>query len=266
MATLNTDEEYDAEQRALYDASREGPYVLTRGLSTTLALPPLSNVTSSWRDIIEEAQGRDPADFLPDDVDESVLSGYKLQREITLRQLGGQETPVSMMHWDTADSVRMYFLRPLSRGSIRINTTNPLDNPLIDFRTLTDPTDFDLVVASFLKNRDIMSQPTMAILGPEEQAPFGNNITDVDELKEILKSVVEPSSAHECCTAAMMPKERGGVVNPQMRVYDVEGLRVIDVSYWPMVLTAAPTATTYASGEKVRLAFPEMLCVRLLTG
>jgi len=34
-------------------------------------------------------------------------------------------------------------------------------------------------------------------------------------------------------------------------VYNVKGLRVIDTSSWPMVLTAAPTVTTYASGEKV---------------
>jgi choline dehydrogenase-like flavoprotein len=132
-----------------------------------------------------------------------------------------------------------------------INSTNPLQAPLIDFRTMTDPIDFDLVVASTLMNRIIMSQATMKVLGPKEAAPFGNDKTGEDELRKILAGVAEPSSAHQCCTAAMMPKELGGVVDPDMKVYDVKGLRVIDTSYWPMVLTAAPTATTYASAEKV---------------
>jgi len=192
------------------------------------------------------------------DVHPSVLRGYQAQREITLRQLEG-DTPVAMIHWDTANSVRMYFLRPLSRGSVVINSTNPLQVPLIDFRSMTDPVDFDLVAASTLMNRKIMSQETMKVLGPKEAAPFGEEITNEEQLRRVLAGVAEPSSAHQCCTAAMMPKELGGVVDPDMKVYDVEGLRVIDTSYWPMVLTAAPTATTYASGEKVCVLFARIL-------
>jgi len=251
VGTLNADKEYDAEQRKRYDESREGPYVITRGLSTNLALPTLCDVTSRCKDIVTAARANDPAKYLPEGTHPTVLEGYKTQREILLQEIESEDTPVAMIHWDTANSVRLYFLRPLSRGSIKVNTTNPLATPVIDFQTLFDPIDFDMVVASFLKNRDIMNQPTMKILGAKEASPYSDDITDPEELKKILAGAAEPSSAHECCTAAMMPKKLGGVVDPNMKVYDVEGLRVIDVSYWPFVLTAAPTATTYASGEKV---------------
>ncbi|KAK3686200.1 hypothetical protein B0T22DRAFT_467490 [Podospora appendiculata] len=250
LVTLNTDPVYDAAQRARYDQNRTGPYVITRGLSNYIALPRLSTVTSKWRSLIAAARANNPATYLPAGTHPTVLAGYKLQRELTMKQYEGN-VAVSMMAWDTGNSVRMYFLRPLSRGAVRINSSNPLLVPLIDPQTLVDPIDFDLVVAAFLKNRHIMTQPSMSILGSAEAAPFGNSITDEAQLKAILAGVVEPSSAHQCCTAAMMPKKLGGVVDPDMKVYDVKGLRVIDTSYWPMVLSAAPTTTTYASGEKV---------------
>ncbi|KAK3328638.1 hypothetical protein B0T19DRAFT_462299 [Cercophora scortea] len=250
LVTLNTDPVYDASQRARYDQNRTGPYVLVRGLSNYIALPRLSTITTKYRSIIAAARANNPATYLPAGTHPTVLAGYKLQRELTMKQYEGN-VPVSMMAWDTGNSVRMYFLRPLSRGSVAINSSNPLQVPLINPQTLFDPIDFDLVVAAFLKNRNIMTQPSMSVLGSAEAAPFGNSITDEAQLKSILAGVVEPSSAHQCCTAAMMPKRLGGVVDSDMKVYEVKGLRVIDTSYWPMVLSAAPTATTYASGEKV---------------
>lgn len=50
----------------------------------------------------------------------------------------------------------------------------------------------------------------------------------------------------------MMPRDLGGVFDDQLRVYGVEGLRVADISFWPMPLNGAPSATMYASAEIVR--------------
>lgn len=244
------DPAYDAEARRLYDEHKTGPYVITRGLSTNLAVPPLREVTQNWRAIIAAARKSDFDEYLPADTHPTVREGYRLQRQLMLEQLAG-ETPVHMLSWNTGAEARLYFLRPFSRGTVAINGTDPLAHPLIDFRTLADPLDTELVLTMLLKNRDIMSQPAMAVLGPRELEPFGEDITDAEELRRLLAAVVEPSSAHQCCTAAMMPKRLGGVVDKAMRVHDVEGLRVVDVSFWPMVLTAAPTATAYASGEKI---------------
>ncbi|KXX79129.1 Oxygen-dependent choline dehydrogenase [Madurella mycetomatis] len=244
------DPEYDAEARRLYDEQKTGPYVITRGLSTNLAIPPLHEVTPDWESIVAAARNNDFDKYLPEDTHPTVREGYKAQRALTLEQLEG-ETPVHMLSWNTDAEARIYFLRPFSRGTITINSTDVLTHPLIDFRTMADPIDRDLILTSLLKNREIMSQPTMAVLEPREQSPFGEDITDLEELKRLLAAVIEPSSAHQCCTAAMMPKKLGGVIDENMRVYDVKGLRVIDVSFWPMVLTAAPTATAYASGEKI---------------
>ena len=203
---------------------------------------------------MQAARKRDAAAYLPPDTDPTVLAGYKAQRKIILDDLEGTDTPIGMIHWGTGNSVTLYFIRPLSRGSIIINSTNILVAPLVDFRTVTDPTDFDLFISLFKKSREIMNAPSMKILGPKEDLPFSEEITDDATLKEIFSTIMNPTTAHECCTASMRPKKHGGVVDKDMKVYGVKGLRVIDISYWPMVLTAAPTATMYASAEKVRIS------------
>ncbi|GJC78273.1 dehydrogenase xptC [Colletotrichum liriopes] len=245
---LDTNTTYDAEQRALYDTKKEGAYTIVRTLSTNLAVPPLANTTSDWKDILAAAKRNKPTAYLAPDTPSSVQEGYKRQREIVLDQLAGQDVPLGMVHWGTGNSVTLYFLRALSRGSVRINSTDPLHQPVIDFRTGSDPVDFDLAVALFEKGKAIMSAPAMQVLGPKMAAPYGDATRE--EVKKLLAENMTPSNAHSCCTAAMVPKEKGGVVDTEMQVYGTKGLRVIDVSYWPMVLTAAPTATTYASGEK----------------
>ncbi|KAL0768925.1 hypothetical protein CaCOL14_008233 [Colletotrichum acutatum] len=246
---LDTNATYDAEQRALYNAQKQGAYTIVRTLSTNLAVPPLANTTSSWRDILATAKSHDPTKFLAPGTPSSVQQGYEKQREIVLDQLAGQDVPLGMVHWGTGNSITLYFLRALSRGSVKIDSTDPLQQPVIDFRTASDPTDFDLAVALFEKGKEIMSAPAMKTLGPRMAAPY--DTASKEDMKVLLAANMSPSNAHSCCTAAMMPKDKGGVVDTEMQVYGVKGLRVIDVSYWPMVLTAAPTATTYASGEKI---------------
>ncbi|KAF5520027.1 Dehydrogenase xptC [Colletotrichum aenigma] len=248
--SLDTNATYDAEQRALYDTAKQGAYTIIRTLGTNLVLPPLSNATYDYLSLLAAAAATDPLAHLAPETPPSVQEGYKLQRELILTQLAGQEVPIGMIHWGTGPSLTLYFLKPLSRGSVRIRTADPLAQPVIDFRTGADPVDFDVAIALFEKAREVMSAPAMQVLGPAVGAPFGG-VTEREELEKLLRANMTPSNAHQCCTAAMMPRERGGVVDPKMRVYGVEGLRVVDISYWPMLLTAGPTATTYASAEKV---------------
>lgn len=250
--TLLQNATYDAEQFALYNSSRRGPYTITRTLSTNFISLPLQNLTSKAADIIETARSlNDEGSFLPPDTDPAVIAGYTRQREIVLDQLDN-EVSIGGLHWGTANTGTLYLFKPFSRGTVTINSTDPLANPLVDFRAATDPTDLDVAVALVRKARDIMNMPSMRVLGPNEVAPFGPAVQTDDEIKEAVRQTFNPSNGHECCTAAMMPKDLGGVVNDQLRVYGVDGLRVADTSFWPMPLNGAPSATVYASAEKVR--------------
>ena len=79
---------YDSEQFALYDTSRQGPYTITRTLSTNFISLPSSNLTSGFTDIIDIARNFESSGaFLPPDTDSAVRAGYTRQRGIMLDQL-----------------------------------------------------------------------------------------------------------------------------------------------------------------------------------
>jgi choline dehydrogenase-like flavoprotein len=55
---------------------------------------------------------------------------------------------------------------------------------------------------------------------------------------------------HYAGTCSMLPRERDGVVDSNLRVYGIEGLRIVDASAIPLVSTANPQATVYAFAER----------------
>lgn len=249
--SLLTNATYNAEQRALYDSSQPSAYTLVSSLSSNIGVLSLQRTTSSYQQIIAAAKARNPADSLPAGVDATVLAGYKAQRAALLKQLANANVGVGTVHWGTSDSALVYHLKPLSRGTVTINSTDPLANPLIDFRTGTDPTDVAVYTALFRKNRELFAAPPMKALGPTEASPFGAQLTTDEQIAAVMRDQINPSNAHQCCTAAMMPLELGGVVSSQQKVYGVQGLRVADISAWPFQLSGAPMATVYASAERV---------------
>lgn len=212
---------------------------------------PLKNLTSTYAEIVAVAANvSDPGAYLPADTDITVLAGYAAQRKILLSELTG-DVAIGGLQWGTANTGGLYMLKPFSRGQVNINSINPLTSPLIDFRAATDPTDLDVAAALLRKSRAITSAPSMEILGPVELSPFGPDVETDDQIKKAIRQAMNPTNGHECCTAAMMPRELGGVVDDQLRVYGVEGLRVADISFFPMAVGGAPSATMYATSEKV---------------
>ncbi|SPQ25932.1 bb02905e-a6b5-44a0-b1cb-607825c8e916 [Thermothielavioides terrestris] len=259
--TLLTNSTYNAEQRALYDSFHEGAYTIVSSLSTNIGALSLQQATSSYKDIIAAAKAANPAYSLPADVDPTVLKGYKAQRAALLNQFASPNVGVGTVHWGTSDSALIYHLKPLSRGTVNINSTDPLASPLIDFRTATDPVDLQVYTAIFRKNRELFAAPSMQLLGPTEAAPFGAHLTTDAEIAAVMRDQINPTNAHQCCTAAMLPLELGGVVSSDQKVYGVQGLRVADISHWPFQLSGAPMATMYASAERLADLIKKQYCL-----
>ncbi|KAF2744934.1 GMC oxidoreductase [Sporormia fimetaria CBS 119925] len=74
--------------------------------------------------------------------------------------------------------------------------------------------------------------------------------TNDAEIEEALKRALQPTNAHECCTALMMTRDKGGVVGPDLRVYGVRKLSVVDASVWPIIPGGGPQASVYGTAEK----------------
>ena len=249
--SLLTNTTYNAEQRALYDAGKPSAYSIISTLSTNFGSLSLKDAAASYKRIIAKAVIRNASLSLPTDVDPTVLAGYRAQRALTLKQYASQNVAVGTLFWGTANQAQSYLLKPLSRGTVNIHSADPNVEPLIDYRTGTDPTDFDVYTALFRKNRELFAAPSMQVLGPEEAAPWGTSVNTDEDIIAVMRDQINPSNAHQCCTAAMMPKRLGGVVSSSHKVYGVRGLRVADVSFWPMQISASPMATVYASAEKL---------------
>lgn len=222
-----------------------------RGLGSTFGTLSFKDLANASASFISDAKLRDPAASLPADEDRTVVAGYKAQREILVQQFQNPDMAVAVTAWDTFSSVMVAVLKPFSRGKITIKSTDVRTEPKLDYRTATDPSDLPIFIATLRKLRQIMSAPTMVALGPTEAAPLGAHVQSDEDFEVALRASLGPSSAHQCCSAPMMPLKMGGVVDAKHNVYGVTGLRIADVSTFPMAVSGGPTANVYGVAEKV---------------
>lgn len=107
--------------------------------------------------------------------------------------------------------------------------------------------------------RRLGNTPTFKKYGAVELSP-GSAVQSDAELVKYVKERSILSFQHPCCTAAMLPREKGGVVGVDLKVHGAErlggGLRVADMSVSPLLVGSHTSATAYAVGEKVCLFFP----------
>ncbi|KAF8894423.1 pyranose dehydrogenase [Infundibulicybe gibba] len=137
---------------------------------------------------------------------------------------------------------------PTSRGTIRLNTTHPLDPPLIDPAFLT--TDFDI-----LAMREALKSAQRFLAGPAWKGyimePFGElaNATDEARMDQYIRDQ-SGTSAHPVGTAQMSARgAKNGVVDPDFRVKGADGLRIIDASVLPFVPSGHTQTPVYILAE-----------------
>jgi choline dehydrogenase len=250
--SLTNNATYRAEQQAIYNATHKGAFTLCATTANQAMALALQNATKDYASIIAAAKAKKPADIYPNGTDPTVLAGYAAQRQQQYAQLASPGSPVASVSWNTGSTTMIYSLRPLSRGTINIISTDVTAPVAVDFRTHSDDTDLKITLAVFLKNREIMGQPSIKVLGPSELGP-ANGAKDAATLDTALRGSINPSNAHQCCTTPMMKLEYGGVLANDLTVYGTTGLSVAGVSTFPLTPGSAPSSTTYAASEKVSL-------------
>lgn len=138
---------------------------------------------------------------------------------------------------------------PLSRGSLKLNSTDPFEFPLIDPAFLSHPTDVNVILQALKTCQQFVQTP------PFEGyivSPFGDLATaktDSDLLDYIRSQVT--SFWHPSCTAKMgNSTDKSAVVDAQLLVKGVNGLRIVDASVFPFIPAAHPQAAVYAIAER----------------
>jgi len=137
---------------------------------------------------------------------------------------------------------------PFSRGTVHINTVDPLAPPLIDPHYLEIDFDAQVVLAGTKFARRVAQTPPFSDDVATIAEP-GLNVTTDDQFLSFIRANLQPVY-HPVGTAAMATQELGGVVDPNLKVYGTHNLRVVDASIIPLLFPAHPTASIYAIAEK----------------
>ena len=217
---------------------------------SSVAFLSLQNVTSDYQDIIASASAINLKSLLPSKTDNTILAGYQAQMDILLDLYKSPHAAVEEVAWEGGNTVCVAMIRPLSRGSISINTTGPTKPPVLDFGTFVHRTDLEVAIAALKKVRDWTGSRPMQEIGAYETYP-GGNISSDREIAEAIRQGAVSSWQHPTSTCSMLKRELGGVVDSKLRVYGVKGLRVVDASIFPMAVAGHTSSTVYAVAEKV---------------
>ena len=138
-------------------------------------------------------------------------------------------------------------MRPLSRGYVLVQSPDPRVQPAINPRYLSDPTDQRAMVGGLKFLRRLFAAPAIAKYIIEENMP-GPSVQSDDELLDYARG--NGSTVYHASCSCMMGNHAMSVVDDQLRVHGLEGLRVIDASVMPAVSSTNTNAPTIMIAEK----------------
>jgi len=154
-------------------------------------------------------------------------------------------------------TVHACFLRPRSRGRIDLVSANASDKPRIEANYLSDPAAFDLkmMVECARLAREVLAQKAFDPYRGAPIFPARDDLTD-DELVEFIRAKAE--TVYHPVGTCRMGNDDESVVDPQLRVRGVEGLRVIDASVMPTLIGGNTNAPTIMIAERAA----DLICGR----
>ena len=144
-------------------------------------------------------------------------------------------------------SCHVCLLRPRSRGSVTLASTDPMQAPLIDPNFLADRDDMDRMVRGFRIMRNLLSQPALAGYRGQELAASAAAQTD-EQIEQFIRNHGD-TIYHPVGSCRMGPGPMD-VVDAQLRVHGIQGLRVVDASIMPRVVGGNTNAPTIMIAEK----------------
>jgi len=153
--------------------------------------------------------------------------------------------------WTGADpggySILFSLMDPYSRGTLRLQSPDPTVSPLIDPAYLSDDRDLDRLLVGLRLARELGGTKALAPWRTVETFP-GADVQDDESCRAYLRSTAS-TYFHPVGTCRIGTDELA-VVDPQLRVRSIEGLRVADASVMPSIVSAPTNATVLAIAER----------------
>ncbi len=141
-------------------------------------------------------------------------------------------------------------LKPHSRGTIKLRSSDPKDNPIIDPRYLTDDAGADrtALMAGLRICATIAQSPALKNVIGKIARPLGATSLDDETLERALNTVSH--TLYHPMGTCRMGSDDASVVDPQLRVRGIDGLRVADASVMPTIIRGHTHAPSVLIGEK----------------
>jgi choline dehydrogenase-like flavoprotein len=149
--------------------------------------------------------------------------------------------------WGGGFACHLCVLRPFSRGSVSLASSDPAAPPRIDPNFFGDARDLDTMVAGFRVTRRLLDAPALRPLRKADLFTAGVE-TDA-QIREVLRARTD-TVYHPVGTCKMGVDDPLAVVDPELRVHGVEGLRIADASIMPTLIGGNTNAPTIMIGEK----------------
>ncbi len=160
---------------------------------------------------------------------------------------GAEEGVPSVPPGSSGVTLNSYTLRPKARGTVKLRSADPADAPLVDPNYLSHPDDLKTSVEGVKLSVDMFRQKSMQKYIRHLRFPDDSVKTQKDF--EDYARQYGRTSYHPTCTCKMGTDEMA-VVDPQLRVHGLDGLRICDSSVMPSLVGSNTNAPTIMIGEK----------------
>ena len=139
------------------------------------------------------------------------------------------------------------FLRPCSRGTVRLSSADPADAPLIDPNYWAEPYDRAISLAGLRMARDILRQKALEPFLLAERQPGPEAVSEEALIQYAYRT---SKTDHHPVGTCKMGTDTLAVVSPDLKLRGLEGLRVCDASIMPVISSSNTNAPTLMIGEK----------------
>lgn len=157
------------------------------------------------------------------------------------------DKPGDPLHEYSGFTASVWQCHPLSRGRVDIQSDDPFASPRITPNYLKEELDRKTIVAGIKMLREIYQQPAFKHLWDKEILP-GSGLTTDQELLDFARQ--HGGTVFHCTGTCRAGSDDQAVVDPELKVRGIEGLRVIDASIMPKVTSANTNAASLMIGEK----------------
>lgn len=157
-------------------------------------------------------------------------------------------------NWPAGASLQLLAVRAESKGSVGISSKDPFAAPAMDINYFSEPKDLKTLVEGVRKAREIFAASAMKEYVAGEQYPGPDVVSDADLEAYVRKSVHSGNALVGTCKMGVSPSDGSVVSSSDLKVFGVEGLRVVDASVIPKIPGGQTGAASVMIAERAAKA------------